>query len=513
MTLLEAALQYAEQGHPVFPLAPRTKVPLKDSNGLSDATTDPDRIREMWASEPDANIGVRCDRLAVVDPDVRGGKRGPDQWRGALVENGHEPDEDFGAPVATTPSTGTHNYFALPEGFRAQQRNGWLPGVDIKAGPGAYVLAPPSRTRKGHRTDAGTYVWSSGSIEEVPLAPPWILDAVRADEPRARGEGTEPLPLAGSPDDWETIVDCLSVIKEPYVSDYDDWIRVGQVIRRVQPNLLGLGTWDAWSQNSPKYKPGDCESRWGSLGKDHPNPVGIGTLVRWAELDGAGAHALNRSHGVGDGAQGEQSTHAPKSREELLALVNRAIGNQARGIVFDRVLKIGAEGGSIDILLRDGRRVSIDEAGGLCTPRPLEKALADLGYAAPKLSPKRRRRVAQAILDLVEVVEAETDADELREWLGAARSLHSPLDLDDETTNLDDVTGDGPWVWFRVRGRSYVRLAALQQFVRTRFGASVGHRKLSQRLAGLGYVKKRPAVGRDGRQVEIHGYLEPEEQA
>ncbi len=46
--LSSAALALAEAGIGVFPLAPRTKVPLADSNGCLDATANVEQVRAWW---------------------------------------------------------------------------------------------------------------------------------------------------------------------------------------------------------------------------------------------------------------------------------------------------------------------------------------------------------------------------------------------------------------------------------------------------------------------------------
>src|SRR5947209_16879997 len=68
-TLLKAALRYAARGWAVFPLAPGTKVPLKGSNGVKDATKNTDQIRSWWTKNPDANIGG----CTVLDVDTKDG--------------------------------------------------------------------------------------------------------------------------------------------------------------------------------------------------------------------------------------------------------------------------------------------------------------------------------------------------------------------------------------------------------------------------------------------------------
>src|SRR5262245_41859001 len=69
---LEAALEYAEAGIPVFPCK-RTKEPLTP-NGFKDATTDKKQIREWWSKWPRAMIGVPtgpASGIDVLDLDVK----------------------------------------------------------------------------------------------------------------------------------------------------------------------------------------------------------------------------------------------------------------------------------------------------------------------------------------------------------------------------------------------------------------------------------------------------------
>jgi hypothetical protein len=71
---LDAALRYASQGVPVFPLAPRSKFPLisaaNGGHGLLDATTDAAQIQAWWMAHPTANIGRRTGlSFDVVDLD------------------------------------------------------------------------------------------------------------------------------------------------------------------------------------------------------------------------------------------------------------------------------------------------------------------------------------------------------------------------------------------------------------------------------------------------------------
>src|SRR5262245_30190979 len=74
-TLGEAALWYAEHGIPVLPLRPRTKLPLT-GHGYTDATSNIEIVKQWWADNPDANIGIptgAMSGLIALDIDPRNG--------------------------------------------------------------------------------------------------------------------------------------------------------------------------------------------------------------------------------------------------------------------------------------------------------------------------------------------------------------------------------------------------------------------------------------------------------
>lgn len=110
------------------------------------ATSDPERARQMdWRNR---NIGVLTEGLTVVDVDPRnGGSR-------AFVED-HGPAATL---TVRTGGGGWHYY------FRGETKTspGLVPGIDIKSGPGGYVVGPGS---SGYSVLESKY---SGSIAAVP---------------------------------------------------------------------------------------------------------------------------------------------------------------------------------------------------------------------------------------------------------------------------------------------------------------------------------------------------------
>tara|TARA_B110000238_G_C16132133_1_gene441976 strand:+ start:691 stop:3351 length:2661 start_codon:yes stop_codon:yes gene_type:complete len=78
-----------------------------------------------------------------------------------------------------------------------------------------------------------------------------------------------------------TIVKKFVEILDPNRSkSFDSWIRVGWCLRNIDNNLLE--DWIKFSQKSPKYKDGECETKWDYM-KD--GNLGIGTLRMWAKND------------------------------------------------------------------------------------------------------------------------------------------------------------------------------------------------------------------------------------
>lgn len=152
--MLDTALQLAQRGFHVFPLAPKSKVPLfsrsQGGKGCLDATTDLDQIRQWWTDNPDANIGIHPAPSGhiVIDLDVKDGVDGPCVYD--LLWGGPHPDD----MVVHTPSGGMHIYYRLPEGASppgpsSQSRLGQ--GIDVRC-HNSYVVAPGCALENGEYT-------------------------------------------------------------------------------------------------------------------------------------------------------------------------------------------------------------------------------------------------------------------------------------------------------------------------------------------------------------------------
>lgn len=165
----DVAHVYARLGWPVLRLA--GKVPTT-TRGCHDATTDHSVIAS-WPS--DANIGIRCDRLLVLDVDPRHG--GDEEIATLVNEHGR-----LGArTVARTGGGGWHALFSLPAGRlrgKVMMPSG-VPsrGLDLRRGAGHYIVAPPST----HPDTGEAYRWIRWD-PVVRCAPEWLLSLCRQPE-------------------------------------------------------------------------------------------------------------------------------------------------------------------------------------------------------------------------------------------------------------------------------------------------------------------------------------------
>jgi hypothetical protein len=136
----QAALAYAAQGIPIFPVVERGKAPATE-HGFKDATTDPALI-SAWFAIGDWNIGTEpgASNQLVVDIDNKNGKGGSRVWADLCAEHGDPP----ATMIVRTPNNGWHIYFegTAPSGAGTERR-GLGPGIDARS-IGGYVLLPPS---------------------------------------------------------------------------------------------------------------------------------------------------------------------------------------------------------------------------------------------------------------------------------------------------------------------------------------------------------------------------------
>ena len=203
---LAHALSAAERGLAVIPLS-RTKLPAlrsphrddptappchgecgRPGHGVYDASTDPARIRELFAAAPwSTGYGIACGlpphHLIGVDLDTKSGTDSTTALRELALRH------LFTIPptvVVLTPSGGRHLWLTGPADVVVPNSAGRLaPGIDIR-GAGGYLVGP------GSRTDHGVYATAPGTAHLVPAPCPrallrLLLPPPRMTSPRAGG--------------------------------------------------------------------------------------------------------------------------------------------------------------------------------------------------------------------------------------------------------------------------------------------------------------------------------------
>jgi hypothetical protein len=168
---IEAALSAAKLVGKVFPIKPSAKYPPLLNGWPQKATSDPEVIASYWLPVPDANIGIHCENLLVIDVDVK--KGGLDSLELLRLIDGL-PD----TLTSNTPTGGKHLFFALPVGHAGVPNSVSVlgTGLDVRS-TGGYVLAP------GSHTEAGTYEWEHPGVAIAP-APEWLILRLGTQSPK-----------------------------------------------------------------------------------------------------------------------------------------------------------------------------------------------------------------------------------------------------------------------------------------------------------------------------------------
>src|SRR5262249_22352098 len=133
----DAAIDAARRGFNVFPLIPNTKKPAIQQWQFA-ATRYETRITAWWTENPDYNIGIVMDGLATIDIDPRNGGA---ESLVELLRTETIPQ----TLVAATAGGGHHIIYRLPDRVNlANRRDAFGPGIDLKTGAGAYLVAAGS---------------------------------------------------------------------------------------------------------------------------------------------------------------------------------------------------------------------------------------------------------------------------------------------------------------------------------------------------------------------------------
>lgn len=236
---LDAALDYAAKGIPVFPCKPDKRPYI--GGGFHAAVTDEGTIRSWWQQWPDALIGVPTgprSGIAVLDIDNK-----PEKGKDGFAQ---VPDWETRSPVISRTGSGGAHLFFKAEGAPHCTSDIIARGVDTR-GEGGYVIVPPSRG----------YTWKNGS--DLSALPPWPDDLRPPERRRAGDEAT----MVG---DSPPIADEAAVMAALAVIDPDSprgtWLAIGYALFKTFGTQRGFKVWGDWSAKGKKYDPHHIEADW-----------------------------------------------------------------------------------------------------------------------------------------------------------------------------------------------------------------------------------------------------------
>ncbi|CAG0932830.1 hypothetical protein TFLX_02784 [Thermoflexales bacterium] len=307
MTMIDAALTYAERGLYIFPCDeqgkephttggtnPKTGKPYRFQWGKH-ASNDPAKIKQWWAQWPNANIGLPCkpNGLIVIDPDS---PKKPDdldglaQWIGLSVEL-NLPE----TVTQRTPHGGMHVIYKIPDGVVIGNRD-LAPGVNVRGvkGDGGYIVVTPSRLN-----GSGAYQWEPGrgpdEIEIVPLPEVLVNRLVtpkRLDAAQSKQQASYTLA-----DDITRADENLKRLARARADDYQTWIEVGLSLSSL--GEAGKALWVDWARQSAKFDESVCLEKWESFKSNGAGErVTLASLTYWADQDDPSGKRI-KSNGSG----------------------------------------------------------------------------------------------------------------------------------------------------------------------------------------------------------------------
>ena len=268
-----AALWYGAHGMPVIPAYKGTK---KLAEYEEFATTDAAIIDGWWSKDHrEANICfvMKDTGVSVVDSDRHGEVDG--------FKSSGLKEQDFEGLVCATPHDGLHLYITgdvvlnrLPSGIEHKKGN---------------VLVPPSIV------DGVAYEWRTGG---EPRELPSLLQRklmglklVSKTIPIAKAGREEVLAQVMLANSNATPVAPIGYVKRllEYMdpgSDYDTWSRVGMAMHHNDDSDISKEGWREWSEESPKYKEGECDKKWASFNSNRSDAITLRWLIRTAKENG-----------------------------------------------------------------------------------------------------------------------------------------------------------------------------------------------------------------------------------
>lgn len=244
--------------HPQTKLAP---------HGHQDATTDVEIIKEWWATDPEAGIGISLADSGLLALDIDPQNGGEESLAALEAEHGVL----YSDCTAKTQGGGEHRLFTADPEVTYPATLG--AGLDLKHN--GYICVAPTLG------PSGTYNWEAGHspLSQSNPAAPSPLPSLIASRARTtvnyslteRGG----IPVATA----QTFDDLRSALKHVDADDYTTWVNVGMVLRPYGEN--GYRVWTEWAARSDKFDAAAQRKKW-ERDIDKPHSITYRSIFRLA---------------------------------------------------------------------------------------------------------------------------------------------------------------------------------------------------------------------------------------
>lgn len=287
-TTLEFALAYAKLGWYVLPVwsvdehgrcrcgRPNTEKSHKPGkhpqaelapHGHQDASVDEQVIRDWWAVDPSAGIGISLAQSGLLALDIDPQNGGRESLEALEASHGVMHSDC----VAITQGGGEHRIFLAEPDMTYPGTLG--AGLDLKHH--GYICVAPTLG------PSGVYRWESGRspLSQSRPAQPSPLPSLIASKARApvnyslTERGGAPVATA------QTFDDLRSALKHVDADDYTTWVNVGMVLKPYGEN--GYKIWTEWSAESEKFDAAAQRKKW-ERDIDEPHSITYRSIFRMA---------------------------------------------------------------------------------------------------------------------------------------------------------------------------------------------------------------------------------------
>ena len=236
-------------------------------HGHQDASNDPQVIRDWWATDPEAGIGVSLADSGLLALDIDPQNGGVESLAAIEAEHGVLYSEC----TAITQGGGEHRLFVADSATGYPGSLG--AGLDVKH-KGYVCVAPTLGPNGAYRWAAGHSPLSKSNPAQPSPLPSYIAERGRAPVDYSIVERSG-APVATA----QTFDDLRSALKYVDADDYTTWVNVGMVLKPYGEN--GYKVWTEWSANSDKFNASAQRRKW-ERDIDQPHSITYRSIFKMA---------------------------------------------------------------------------------------------------------------------------------------------------------------------------------------------------------------------------------------